>query len=166
MSPLWLWPASTTRQEIEGGFMVCTCMDTMLPQSRCLMSGNPQLYKRIYLIWLHRFSSRCLGINSVRYRLCRIYKYANGVPTHNVVLSYVQLWDLHSTAKLAEEGGEDGRFAVRSREESASEYVLSVNYKGRPTHHLCITGTDEWIRLGACQGSVGSSGFGRSGITR
>ena len=29
-----------------------------------------------------------------------------------------------------------GRFAVRAREQ-ANQWVLSVNFRGKPTHHLC-----------------------------
>ena len=29
-----------------------------------------------------------------------------------------------------------GRFAVRAREQS-DQWVLSINFRGKPTHHLC-----------------------------
>lgn len=43
-------------------------------------------------------------------------------------------------AQLAKDPSESGRFAVRERDGAPGEYVLSVNYKGKPTHHLCTTG--------------------------
>ena len=43
-----------------------------------------------------------------------------------------------SVAKLKTAGGDNGTFLVRHRPE-AGQWVLSVTYKGKPTHHLCKT---------------------------
>lgn len=39
-------------------------------------------------------------------------------------------------AKLASAGGDNGTFLVRKRE-NEGEWVLSVTFRGKPTHHLC-----------------------------
>ena len=44
-------------------------------------------------------------------------------------------------SKLTKAGLDDGRFLVRSRE-AKGEYVLSVVFRGNPTHHLIKTGPD------------------------
>jgi hypothetical protein len=43
---------------------------------------------------------------------------------------------------LAEEGLDDGRFLVRSRNGKPNEYVIAVVFRGNPTHHLVATGAD------------------------
>jgi len=59
-------------------------------------------------------------------------------PTRHVALNAISAL-IARTAQLSKDLSESGRFAVREREGAPGEYVLSVNYKGKPTHHLCTT---------------------------
>jgi hypothetical protein len=49
---------------------------------------------------------------------------------------------LCTIALILSDGNEDGKFMVRLRSGSQTDFVLTVVYRGKPTHHLVLLGGD------------------------